>query len=140
MSKRKCIIVRSSDVYNRHICIDLESFDEIEPVLFDGGKYEKKFKYIANRILNEANVYFDLYEKIDNEKGINISEMKFFPNNDNCRVYCQEISDGANTFYVVMAKILLKKKSQKIGKSITQMIDAIKKYEYEIDRTENTRN
>ena len=134
MLKRKCTIIKSSDLYRRHICIDVDSYNEISNIIFQNEKYENKFDYISGRILEHAHMYYDDYVRLFNESGIKISEMRFFPNNDNCRIYCREITLNGNMFCIIMAKALAKKKSQKIDKKINQLIDVIKNYEYEIEQ------
>lgn len=133
MLKRKCTIIKSSEIYPRHICIDIESFNEISDVIFQNPKYQEKFDYITGRILEQQNMYYDDYVRIHNDSGIKVSEMRFFANGDNARVYCREITLNGNLFCIIMARAIPKKKSQKIDRKIEQIIDAIKKYEYEIE-------
>jgi hypothetical protein len=107
----------------------MESYEEIADIIFKNEKYEDRFNYIADRILDQPNMYYDDYCRLDsNEK---ITEMRFFPNKDNARIYCKEVTIEGQVFCVVMAKGLAKKKSQKIDKSIQQLIDTLKQYEYE---------
>lgn len=133
---RQCTIIKTSEIFaNRHICIDIQNADEISEVLFQNEKYAEKFEYITGRILEQANIYYDDYRRIENDSGIRVSEMRFFPNGDNCRVYCREITLQGNMFCIIMAKLLPKKKpSGKIDKAIKQIINSIKDYEYEIIR------
>jgi hypothetical protein len=133
LTKRKFAILKSSKIYPRHICIDVGVADEILKLLLQNPKYKDKYEYITGRILEQPNIYFDLYERIENDKGVKVSEMRFFPNGDNCRVYCREITINENIFCVIMAKLLPKKKPQKINKAIKQFIDALKQYDYELE-------
>ena len=130
--KRHFAIIEKSDTYRRFICIDEENADEIRKILFGDKKYRAKFKYITRRILEQPNIYFDDYKRIKNISGIRVSEMRFFPNGDNCRIYCRELNIEAAMFCIIMVKILPKKKTNRMGKSVKQMIEAIKNYEYEI--------
>ena len=61
--KRKCIIYKSSERFNRHIAIDLEEAEEITDFL-ESAKYYKKFDYISDRILEQKFMYYDDYEQI----------------------------------------------------------------------------
>jgi hypothetical protein len=124
--KRECIIFRSSETYARHIAVDFEDSKDLMDY-FNIPKNEKKFDYIATRILEQSNMYFDLYEQIEE----NITCMIFFPNAENIRVYCQEVRIKGEIFCIIMSKIL-KKKSRGINKTIQSPIDALKKYDYEI--------
>jgi len=75
--KRECIIIRSSENYNRHIAVD---FEEAKAIMdyFNISKNEKKFDYLATRILEQSNMYFDNYEQIEGD----ITCMRFFPNGE----------------------------------------------------------
>ncbi len=130
--KRFCSIVEQSEIYQRFICIDDENADQIKKILFQDEKYKAKFKYIARRILEEPNIYFKDYKRIEIISKIKVTEMRFFPNGDNCRIYCRELNIGETYFCIIMVKVLPNKKSEKIGKSIKQTIEAIKNYEYEL--------
>ncbi|MVN21090.1 hypothetical protein [Mucilaginibacter arboris] len=125
--KRKCIIYKSSERFNRHIAIDFEEAKEIIDFLED-VKCNKKFEYISDRILEQASMYYDDYEQIES----NITCMRFFPNGINARIYCQEVTIHGEIFCIVMSKYLLKK-SNSINKFIQSKIDALKSYEYEIE-------
>jgi len=124
--KRECVIFRSSEEFNRHIAVDFEDAKEIMEY-FSIEKNEKKFDYIATRILEQSNMYYDNYEQIED----NITCMRFFPNGENVRIYCQEVRINGEIFCIIMSKIL-KKKSKKITKEIQSQIETLKTYEYGI--------
>lgn len=126
--KRNCIIYKSSEEYNRHIAIDYEEAVEIISFL-EIDKNNKKFEYISDRILEQKFMYYEDYEQIED----NVTCMRFFPNGLNARIYCQEITLNGDVFCIIMSKYLPKKKGNKIDKSIQSLIDALKKYEYEIE-------
>jgi hypothetical protein len=132
--KRYCTIIERSETFKRFICIDNENAEEIREILFKNEKYKAKFQYIVRRILEAPNIYFNDYKRIEYHSGIGISEMRFFPNGDNCRIYCRELNLVEGFFCIVMVKIHPKKKSMKIDKSIKQMIESIKSYEYELEK------
>ena len=50
----------------------------------------------------------------------------------NARIYCKEVSTNNGNFYVVAAKLIPKKSSQKINKEIGQFIKPLENYEYDI--------
>lgn len=133
---KQCIIIRSSDRFpNRHICIDVDNAEEVTSVIFKDEKYKNKFEYICGRILENSNMYYDDYVRLENYSNIKITEMRFFPNGDNARVYCMEATLNGNQFCIIMAAALPKKKpSGKIDKAIKQFIDAIKNYKYELQQ------
>ena len=94
---------------------------------FNVPKNEKKFDYLVTRMLEQPNMYFDNYEQIED----NITCMRFFPNGENIRIYCQEVNIQGEIFCIIMSKFL-KKKSDDINKSIQAQIDTLKTYRYEI--------
>lgn len=101
--------------------------------LFSSKQYEDKFEYISGRILEQQNMYYENFQRIFNKDGVKISEMRFFPGGDNCRIYCKEQTIKGNQYCIIMAKLLPKKSSQKINKAIQQLIDSIKNYDYELE-------
>lgn len=130
--RRKCVILQESTVYERAIAVDVEEKEKIIKLLEGNSKYIKKLRYIFNKILEHPNMYFDNYKKIRSNHREAITEIRLFPNGDNGRIYCKEnIMEG--TFHcVIMAVLLEKKKNHKINKSIQQIINRIKTYEYEL--------
>jgi len=76
-------------------------------------------------------MYYDDYVKLDTYD--HLSEIRLFPNGENARIYCKEVSTSDGSYYIIAAKFLPKKKSQKIDKSIDRMIKPIEKYEYELE-------
>lgn len=127
--KRECVLYRPSTIYPRYVCFDSAIAAELIGYIGDPKK-RKKLDYIINRILFQDFVYYEDYVKLT---GYNdLAEMRLFPNGDNARIYCKEISSKDGKFYVIAAKFLEKKKSEKIDKSIDQKIKPIEKYEYEL--------
>jgi hypothetical protein len=120
-------------LFRRHICIDVEGADEILKIL-KIKKYKLKFDYIAGRILEQNFMYYDDYQQIDTTSDGKITEMRFFPNGDNCRIYCKEETIDGGTFCIIMAKVIEKKKSQKLNKKIRPLIDTLKTYKYDLEK------
>jgi hypothetical protein len=127
--RRTCVLYKTSTIYPRYVCFDSEIAVALLKYIGDPKK-KKKLDYIVNRILFQDFVYYDDYVKLTAYDGL--SEMRLFPNGDNTRIYCKEVSTKDGKFYVIAAKFLEKKKSEKIDKSINQMIKPIEKYEYEL--------
>jgi hypothetical protein len=127
---RRCTHYKSSESYPRHIYLDNECAVEILDFIED-AKNSKKFEYIIGRILEQKLIYYDDYVRLTQYD--HISEMRIFPNGMNARIYCKEISRPDGHFYVVAAKLLLKKTSEKINKTIDQIIKPIELYEYEFE-------
>ncbi len=128
--KRKCILYKTSPIYHRYICFDEAVAEEILNYITDPKK-KKKLDYIVNRILCQDFMYYDDYVKLNGYADL--SEMRFFPNGENARIYCKEVNTGNGNYFVIAAKFLAKKKSQKIDKAIDQLIKPIEKYEYELE-------
>lgn len=130
--KRKFEILQKSTTYERVIGVDIEEREEIIKLLEGNSKYIKKFRYVVDKILEQPNMYFDDYKKIRLNNREAITEIRLFPNGDNCRIYCKEKVIEGTLHCVIMAVLLEKKKSQKINKAIQQIINRIKTYEYEL--------
>lgn len=123
-------IYRTSNTYGkRHICFDTEIAHEILDLLED-PKMAARLEYIFDRILEQNFIYYKDYVSIEDD----ISEMRIFPNGINARIYCKEVSNEEGEFFVITAKYLSSKKSQKIDKAIKQLIEPIKNYDYDIKR------
>ena len=125
---RNWLKYQDSDCYPRHVFLDAEESEEIVSLL-ETRAIRKKFDYIVNRILNQQNLYYEAYQKIPGYKDL--SEMRLFPNGLNIRFYCKEFSCSNGQFYVVVAKLLMKKKSEKINKEIQDLLKPIEDYDYE---------
>ena len=130
--KRKYEILQRSTTYERVIGVDSEEREEIMKLLEGNSKYIKKFRYVVDKILEQPNMYFDDYKKIKKSHRETITEIRLFPNGDNCRIYCKEQLIEGTLHCVILDVLLEKKKSQKINKVIQQIINRIKNYEYEL--------
>jgi len=130
--KRKCIILERSLEYNRAIGVDLNAEEDIVKTLMENTKYRRKLDYVFRKILEQPNMYFDNYKRILSSHNEAITEIRLFPNGDNCRIYCKETTLNGTLHCIIMAVLVEKKKSQKINKAIQQVINRIKNYEYEL--------
>jgi hypothetical protein len=126
--KRNWILYRDSEYFSRHVVLDAEEGEEIATLL-ETKSIRKKFDYIVDRILSQQNLYYEEYQKIPGYEDL--SEMRLFPGGLNIRFYCKEFSCSTGHFYVVVAKLLAKKKAGKINKQIKSFLTPIENYEYE---------
>ncbi len=126
--KRQCIIYKSSERFNRHVAIDYEEDVDIMAFLQD-DKNNKKFEYVSDRFLEQPFMYYEDYEQIED----NVTCIRIFPNGINARIYCQEVTIRGEIFCIVMSKVLFKKNNGRINKSFQSIVDALKKYDYEIE-------
>lgn len=131
--KRNCIIIHRPEefntIYDRYICIDEENWEEIYECI---QNKRKKWKMIVERTITQSNLYWDSYakESIDNNSK-KVTAIKFF-DQENTRIYCQELSIKGKSFYIVCSVLLLSKKVQQNDKRINEIIKKISNYEYEI--------
>lgn len=58
--------------------------------------------------------------------------MRFFPGQENDRIYCQKIERNGVT-YVILCNLLEKKKNTKLKHKEFTLINQIAQYEYEIE-------
>ena len=117
---------------NRAIYIDEENREEILAYIRQDERHKKKFKFIAELIL-EGHRNTELYDKEEiNSKCKGVTAMKFFKGQDNDRIYCREIISPKGVFIVVAAHLLEKKKTQQINKKIKTLLENIGGFEYEI--------
>ncbi len=128
---RNCLRYKDSDYFPRHVFLDAEESEGIVSLL-ETKSIRKKFDYIVNRILNQQNLYYEEYQKIPGFKDL--SEMRLFPGGLNIRFYCKEFSCTNGHFYVVVAKLLLKKKAGKINREIRSFLNPIEDYDYEFEQ------
>ena len=95
----------------------------------ENDKNNKKFEYVSDRFLEQPFMYYEDYEQIED----NITCIRIFPNGINARIYCQEVTINGEIFCIIMSKVLFKKNNGGINKSFQSVVDALKKYEYEIE-------
>jgi hypothetical protein len=131
--KRKAEIVHTNNTGNRVLCVDAENKNEIMAYITKDDRHKKKFKYIAEIILNNLK-NTDLYDKEDvDDKSKNVTAMKFFKGQENDRIYCKEITNGDKTFIVIMSVLFEKKKNTKLKQREINAIHKVGGYEYEIE-------
>lgn len=130
--KRKCKHIISSPDGNRAIYVDEQNADEILKYLEQDNRHKKKFKLIADLILQGLR-NTDLYDKEDiNKRCKDVTAMKFFKGQENDRIYCKEVNTEQKKFIVVASILYEKKKTTKISQKEKSIINKVGGYEYEI--------
>jgi hypothetical protein len=124
--KRDCFIYKSSEAFKKHIYVDKGNAKDIYN--FIKGNYDK-FNRIGLRVLETENHYYKNYEKAQSFNKI--YEMRFL-GNPNGRIYCREVKGADGRFCIVMGKVVVYKKSEKIDKSIKSQLKVLETYEYQI--------
>ena len=130
--KRKCKHIISSPDGSKAIYVDEQNEDEILNYLRQDNRHKKKFKVIADHILQGLR-NTDLYDKEDiNKRCKDVTAMKFFKGQENDRIYCKEISTEQKKFIVVASILYEKKKTTKLSQKEKSIINKVGGYEYEI--------
>lgn len=130
--KRRAIRLESNAIGNRHICIDAENEAAIKAFLEADPARIKKFRQIKDLILHGIR-YPELYDKEDiNDKAKSVTAIKMFKGGQNIRLYCKEITQEEGRFFVVIAELLEKKKTQKVTGEAKKLILKVAGYEYQI--------
>jgi hypothetical protein len=130
--KRKCRHIISSHDGRRAIYIDSQNEAEILAYINKDERHRKKFRYIAEIILQGLKIPA-LYDKEEiNEKCRNVTAMKFFKGQENDRVYCKEIFMTSNSKIIVAAILYKRKKSKRLTKREINLIEKVGGFEYEI--------
>ena len=123
----------SSHDGRRAIYIDDLNCNEIISFINKDQRHQKKFKYIAEIIL-EGHRNCELYDKEDiNEHCKDVTAMKFFKGQENARIYCKEMTTSKGTRIVIAAVLHANKKSHKNSEVEKTIINKVGGYEYEID-------
>ena len=129
---RKCKYITSSRNGRKAIYIDEENYAEIKAYLERDERHRKKFRFIAEIIL-EGHRNTSVYDKEEiNDKCKGVTAMKFFKGQDNDRIYCKELSTADGTFVVVAAILYEKKKSTKLTIEQKNIIETVAGFKYEI--------
>lgn len=129
---RKCEKITDSKDGKRAIYIDSDNKAEIMAYLWMDERHRKKFRYIAEIIL-DGHKNTEVYDKEEiNDKCKNVTAMKFFKGQENDRIYCKEIHSETGTFIVVAAVLHQRKKSQKNSAKEEAIINKVGGYEYEV--------
>lgn len=130
--KRKCNLLISSKNRKRAIFLDEENGKEILNYINRDDRHKKKFRFIAEIIL-EGYKNTEVYDKEEiNNKCKGVTAMKFFKAQENDRIYCKEVHTPDGTFVVVAAILYQKKKTQQLNKKQIHIIEKVGSYQYEI--------
>jgi hypothetical protein len=130
--KREFVQLKVSDKKHKYLCIDEENSEQIWAFLQNDDRRSKKFKYVIDIILNQKPTK-DIFEKENISKEIDdVYAIKLFKGSDNIRFYCKTYEKDDLTFYIIIAELLEKKKSQKLTTKIKNIIKRVHDYEYEV--------
>jgi hypothetical protein len=130
--KRKAYILESDTSKTRHLCIDADNEATIREFLGEDEARIKKFRLVKSLILENIRNP-ELYDKEDIDgKSKNVTAIKMFKKGQNIRLYCKEQKDAAGSFYVIVAELLPKKKTQKNTGEAKRLINKVAGYEYQI--------
>ena len=130
--KRRCWHIISSKEGKRAIYVDEENMEEIMAYIGQDDRHKNKFRYITAIILSGLR-NTSLYDKEDiNERCRDVTAMKFFKGQENDRIYCKEIHSSSGTHVIVAAILHQHKKSTKLTKKETSLIEKVGGYDYEI--------
>jgi len=130
-SKRGCTIIKTSKDGRIVIAVDDENADTILGYADRDDKHKKKFRFITELILEKkASKELFKQEKI-NMACAQVYAMRFFPGQENDRIYCQKIERYKVT-YIILCELLEKKKSTKLKHREVTLINKVARYEYEI--------
>lgn len=100
---RKCIFIKSSPDKKRHIFIDQNNSGELFEYIKQDNRHLKKFQFICELLLT-GNKNAQLYSKEEiNQKTKGVTAMKFFPGQENDRIYCKEYQTPLGTIIIVAA-------------------------------------
>jgi hypothetical protein len=130
--KRKCKYLTGTINGKRAIYLDEENLDKIKAYIFQDERHKKKFRIISNIIL-EGLRNSALYDKEDiNHKCKDVTAMKFFPGQENDRIYCKEIHSTSGTHIVVAAILYERKKTTKLSQKQKNIIQKVGGFDYDI--------
>jgi len=128
---RTCTLIRENISYNIRLAVDDVNSKEIINYINRDARHEKKFNFIASAILSKT-AKSELFRK---EHVINVHKsvyaMRFFPGQENDRIYCIKIESGNSTL-IVMSELMERKKNQELRQRERNVIKRISKYEYEV--------
>ncbi|MBM3405324.1 MAG: hypothetical protein FJY10_10605 [Bacteroidetes bacterium] len=129
---RKCILIRSSPDNRRHIYVDEINSGELYDYIKQDHRHHDKFRFICDIILG-GHKNHSLYSKEEiDTKTKGVTAMKFFPGQENDRIYCKEYTTPAGSMIVIAVELFLRKKQTKLTHKEKSVIERIGSYEYEI--------
>ena len=118
--------------------MDAINDQEIISFLREDRARVKKFRLAVDVILENI-PYREIYDKENiDEDCKSVTAIKMFKGGQNIRLYCKEQQDPHGGFFVIVAKLLPKKKDQKIKAKVKSIIKKIGGYEYEIIQREES--
>lgn len=129
---RKCILFDSSPDNKRHIYNDEINSGEIFDYIRQDPRHIKKFRFICDLLLIGHSNY-QIYSKEEiNHRTKGVTAMKFFPGQENDRIYCKEYETPDNTQIVIASELLIRKKQKELTHREISIIEKAGSYAYEI--------
>lgn len=123
----------SNDFKKVSLYVDIENKDEILSYLSQDDRHKKKWSYIAGIILN-GGYNGEHYCKVEiNKQCKDVTEIRFFPGQENDRIYCKEIHTKDGTKVIVTSILHERKKTTKLSSKEKSAIQKVGGYEYEIE-------
>lgn len=130
--KRGCKRITGTKDGKRAIYIDTENEAEILAYFRQDPRHHGKWVDIA-RIILEGHHNPDLYKReAINEDCKHVTAMRFFPGQENDRIYCQEVTTAEGTFVVIAAVLLKRKKNDRNKARENAAIERVASYEYDL--------
>lgn len=135
--KRTCTVIEKSLDCKIVLAVDDDNAAEIINYLKRDERHKKKFNFIVSAIFErKATKEIFRSERID-PSSESVYAMRFFPGQENDRIYCKKIEYEEITF-IVMSELMEKKKNQKLKRRERNIINKISGYEYQINyRSDN---
>lgn len=132
MQKRKCTHIISSQNGKRAIYVDELNKKEILSYLNRDERHRDKFRFISEIILNNLRSAKHYCKVEINSKCKNVTEMRFFVQQENDRIYCKEFRSANGVYIVVTAVLHEHKTSEELSSKEISLIEKVGSYNYEI--------
>lgn len=129
---RKCTYLESSSDKKRHIFIDEINSGELFDYIRQDSRHIRKFRFICDLILGgHKNQQVYSKEQI-NQKTCDVSAMKFFPGQENDRIYCKEYETPLGCIIIIAVELFIGKKQTALKHKEKTVIERVGSYDYEI--------
>lgn len=129
---RKCTHIESSSDNKRHIYIDEINSGEIFDYIRQDSRHIIKFRFICDLLLGGHNNK-QIYSKEEiNQKTHGVTAMKFFPGQENDRIYCKEYETPLGSVIVIAVELFIGKKQTALKHKEITVIERVGSYDYGI--------
>lgn len=127
MPQREAKIIKSNSTTKKYVCVDSTNERDIYAFLAKDATRLKKFNKII-ALIAEGIKNSELYK----HERDGVYAIRMFPQGQNIRIYCKEMSGKNGTYYVIVSELLEKKKTQRNGHVENSLIDKVVSYEFKI--------